>query len=329
MKYTQAKRVAIAVLKAGGVPYLEGEVGLGKTSLARDVADDHYDGNIIYAPVPTMAREDWTGIPDVSGDFATFKQFDWLPNAKRDGDKGVLLIDELPQGDEGVLNGASRLLLERELHGYKLPDGWGVVATGNRSKDKAGCRPLPTHVRDRLQVIHLEADVDDWCDHAGRSGTDHRVIGFVRHVPDALQEFDPKAEVSPTCRSWSKLSDLLPHVESRDYLRAFEGLVGSGRGAEFAGFLRIFDKLIPVSKVFDDPENCDVPQGTDVQFALMANIAKRVDESTISSALIYGKRLGRELCTYMVRDILARHSELVETKAICDYRAENADVELG
>ena len=328
MKYSQALRITLAILKSGGVPYLEGEPGLGKTALARQIAKQ-LGGNLIYAPVPTMAREDWTGIPDVSGAMTTFKPMDWLPRAERDGDVGVLLIDELPQGDEGVLNGAARLLLERELHGYQLPDGWSVIATGNRSKDRAGCRPLPTHVRDRLTVVPLEADVDDWAAWAGQSGIDHRVVGYVRHRPDALQEFDPKAEVSPTARSWSAVSALLPHIESRDYLPALSGLIGQGRAAEFTGFLRIFDRLIPVSKVFDDPENCEVPTDTDVTIALVANIAKRVNEDTISAALIYGKRLGREFGVVLVRDILSRHPDLAETKAVCQYRADNADVELG
>ena len=329
MKYSQAKRITLAILRSGGVPYLEGEPGLGKTALARDVANESFDGNVIYAPVPTMAREDWTGIPDVSGTMTTFKPMDWLPRADRDGDVGVLLIDELPQGDEGVLNGAARLLLERELHGYKLPKGWAVIATGNRSKDKAGCRPLPTHVRDRLTVVPLEADIDDWAAWAGQSGVDHRVVGYVRHRPDALQEFDPKAEVCPTARSWARLSNLLPHLEGKDYLPAFSGVVGEGRAAEFAGFLRIFDRLIPVSQVFDDPENCEVPEDTDVTIALVANIARRVSEDTIGAALVYGKRLGREFSVVLVRDILSRHPDLAETKEVCQYRADNADVELG
>ena len=335
MKYSQAKRVAIAVLKSKDtrgrtqVPFIQGEVGLGKTALAHDICRELYDGNLVYAPVPTMMREDWTGMPDLSGNFATFKQFDWLPNVERDGDKGILLMDELPQADEGTVNGASRLLDELELHGYKLPENWAIIVTGNRQKDRAGCRALPSQVKDRMVTIDVDADVDGWCDWAGKAGISHTVIGFIRHVPDALQEFDPKAEVSPTCRSWSKVSALIPNLESRDYSPAFAGIVGEGRGAEFAGFLRIFDELIPISKIFNDPENCEVPQKPDVRFAVMANIAKRVDESTIDSALIYGERLGRELCSYMVRDLLSQHPDLVETKAICTWRAENADVELG
>jgi len=31
----------------------------------------------------------------------------------------------------------------------------------------------------------------------------------------------------------------------------------------------------------------------------------------------------------LVRDILSRHPDLAETKAVCQYRADNADVELG
>jgi len=38
MKYSQALRITLAILKSGGVPYLEGEPGLGKTALARQIA---------------------------------------------------------------------------------------------------------------------------------------------------------------------------------------------------------------------------------------------------------------------------------------------------
>ena len=328
MKFSQALRIVHAIVKSGNVPLLEGAPGQGKTALARVVAAQ-LGIPTTWVPLTSMVREDFTGVPDISGEYTTFKLMDWLPQADRDGEEGILLLDELPQADEGVLNAVSRLLLERELHGYKLPKGWHMISTGNRSKDKAGCRPLPTHVRDRLVVVPLEADTDDWAAWAGQSGIDHRVVGYIRHRPDALQEFDPKAEVCPTARSWAKVSALLPHLESKDYLPAFSGVVGEGRAAEFAGFLRIFDRLIPVSQVFDDPEGCEVPTEVDVTIALVSNIAKRVTEETIGAALTYGKRLGREHSVVLVRDILSRQPDLAETRAVCEYRADNADVEIG
>ena len=50
--------------------------------------------------------------------------------------EGILFLDELNTAAPMVQASAYQLILDRKIGEYTLPDGWAIVAAGNRESDK-------------------------------------------------------------------------------------------------------------------------------------------------------------------------------------------------
>jgi hypothetical protein len=99
------------------------------------------------------------------------------------------------------------LLLERRLGEYRLPSGTWVVAAGNRSEDRALVRTLSSALVNRVFVLPVKVDLDEWLAWAGANGVRPEVRSFVRYVPQALQRPVPPDPVPfSTPRAWALLS---------------------------------------------------------------------------------------------------------------------------
>jgi MoxR-like ATPase len=95
------------------------------------------------------------------------------------------LLDELAQAPPLVQVACLQLVLDRRVGEYQLPDGWNVLAAGNRPEDSAG-------------TYHLISP---------------RLNRFLRYVTRLLDEFalpalrdalavDPKLVALPTVQQW-------------------------------------------------------------------------------------------------------------------------------
>ncbi len=217
--------------------YIVGSPGLGKTQIVRQVAEDLGIGfKTIHAPL--MQPED-LGMPVV--------------NAKRDGVKfvvptekfpivgsdceetGILLIDELPQADNAIQKTLANLMQEREIHGQHLKDGWLIVATGNRSKDRAGANRILSHLMNRMTRVEFEPHLDDFCNwYMGQPDCKVEGLSFLRFKPGLLSNFDPQQDVNPTPRAWVEgVFTALGSVPAEAEMEVFAGDVGEGAASEF------------------------------------------------------------------------------------------------
>ncbi|MBN9169742.1 MAG: hypothetical protein J0J11_07475, partial [Microbacterium sp.] len=99
------------------------------------------------------------------------------------------------------------MLLERRLGEYRLPKGTWVVAAGNRSEDRALVRTMSSALVNRVFVLPVRVDLDEWLAWAERNGVRPEVRSFVRYVPQALQRPVPADPVPfSTPRAWALLS---------------------------------------------------------------------------------------------------------------------------
>jgi hypothetical protein len=186
--------------------------GVGKSEAVRQAAAEA--GLELRSLLGTqIAPEDVSGVPKLVGNRAVFcPPRVLLPEGDR---PFCLFLDELPASPPDVQKAFYSLLLERRLGEYHLPRGTWVVAAGNRSEDRALVRTLSSALINRVFVLPVRVDLDQWLTWAGANGVRPEVRSFVRYVPQALQRPVPADPVPfSTPRAWALLSRDLHLAES-------------------------------------------------------------------------------------------------------------------
>ena len=304
--------------------YITGSPGIGKTSVPRQVAAELGLG-FIPMHAPTMQPEDMA-LPCPSADrtqlnFIVNSRFPLEGNACPD--EGILLIDELPQGDASVQKTMANLFQEREIFGRRLKPGWSIVATGNRQIDRAGASKIFSHLNDRMTEVEYEVSLDDWSNWALDSGIRVEVIQFCRFKANALNDFDPQRTKNATPRGWCEgVSPVIDNVAKEAEFECFKGAVGEGWAAEFTGFLKIFRKLPNPDAVLMQPDTYDVPEEASVRYAMAGALAQRATSSNFEAVITYMKRFPAEFTVLSILDSVRKDKTLQATKAFTQWAAK-------
>jgi hypothetical protein len=161
-----------------------------------------------------IAPEDVSGVPRIVGERSVFcPPRVLLPENPQ---PFCLFLDELPACAPDVQKAFYSLLLERRLGEHALPTGTWVVAAGNRVQDRALVRALSSALINRVSILHIRVDVQEWLEWGAANGVRADVRNFISYMPDALMRPVP-ADPQPfsTPRSWTLLSqglDLAEHA---------------------------------------------------------------------------------------------------------------------
>jgi hypothetical protein len=164
-----------------------------------------------------IAPEDVSGIPRIVGERSVFcPPRILLPERP---EPFCLFLDELPACAPDVQKAFYSLLLERRLGEHSLPAGTWVVAAGNRLQDRALVRAMSSALVNRVTILHLRVDTDEWLAWAARHGIRGEIRSFIASMPDALMRPVP-AEPVPfsTPRAWTLLSRALDLAEASGIL---------------------------------------------------------------------------------------------------------------
>ena len=300
------------------VPYLVGGPGLGKTSIVKEIADDMG----IECVIVSLAQYDpgeLGGWPVPSGDGDTMKRMrpDWMPKSG----KGAIFFDELPQAPIGCQNIAAQVVNERRIGPHHLPEGWVVVAAGNRTSDRAGTNTMPTHLRDRLMFVPVEADLEDTIAHFASIGVDHRVRSFLRFRPEFLHKFDRDVDACPSPRSWERASVIINlGMSPSATMHGLTGQVGEPAAVDFMGYLKISQQCPDPDEVIAKPNDAPIPHDAAIRYALCAALSNRMNDKTAANITAYLNRLpNRELSVFTVKDAWSRDPSLKKVKAVRDW----------
>jgi hypothetical protein len=219
--------------------FLWGAPGIGKTALVNRFAAE-VGLECVALLGSQLAPEDLLGIPKIDGDCSRF----FPPANIVRKEPFVLFLDELNAASHEIQKAFYSLILEQRVGEYRLPRGTIVVGAGNRAKDAAIVKPMPSALINRLAHIHLRADHRQWLDWAVNQGRIHPwVVEYVQLRPDHLWSEPPKHEEPfSTPRSWHMLSDALHSFgEAIDpqLLDALAyGLLSPAHAGQFKGFLK-------------------------------------------------------------------------------------------
>lgn len=279
--------------------FIEGAPGGGKTTIVRDVAKK-LEVEYVEVHMPTTLVED-LGIPMPQPDGSLkYVLPEWIPvvNGKYHGKQVIVCLDDFGQASQDIQKVIANMIQAKRHHGYDLIDDVMFVMTGNRQSDRAGVNRRLTHLSNRLTVMTLDTDLNQWLSWAQGNGVDGLVQAFMQFRPDLLHDFNPQKEQNPTPRSWVEgVSDILPLFDNdKDSIPLQEcimGAVGEGAGSEFVGFLRTYADLPKPEEVLKNPDTAMIPDKPDVMCALIASICTIADKYTVNF-IKYLTRLDKE-----------------------------------
>lgn len=324
MKPTDLKNLIAARFNANiKRPLLvESSPGLGKTQIAAQAAKElGIEFKMIHAPL--LQPEDY-GFPIISADkndvnFIASKEKFPLESSNC-AEKGLFLIDELSQADTSAQKILRNLIQEREIHGQKLKKDWSIIATGNRTTDRAGANRILSHLANVLTRVELDASLDDWSQWAIANNVKPEVIAFIRFRPELLSNFDPQNDVNATPRAWVEgVSAGLGCIDPLVEFDVFRGDVGQGAASEFLGFLKIFRKLPNPDAILLDPKGAQVPTDPATLYAICGAMAFRTTADNFGRIMQYISRLPEEFGVLFVRDAMARKPDIAQSKDFINW----------
>lgn len=305
-------------LVEGKIPtFVWGAPGVGKSSIVKQIAKTK---NIAFIDLrlSLMDPTDLKGIPfyDESEHQALWAPPAFLP---RSGE-GILFLDELNSAAPAVQASAYQLILDRSIGEYRLPDGWAIVAAGNRESDRGVVYRMPSPLANRFVHFELDVHVDDWRDWAYGANIDSRIISYIAYKNEDLFSFDAtKNEKSfATPRSWEFVDKILKTgLNEKLLLQSLEGAISKEIAVNFLAFAKVMHKLPDLDEVLEGKVK-EYSDEVDVLYALSAGLVAKYlqnpSSDSLENLLEYTIGLKAEFAVMIVQDLQRRginmeHSE--------------------
>lgn len=264
-----------------------GMAGIGKTELIKQIAKEL---NIGYKTLRLVDKTetDLLGIPqavdlldrngqtimDVDGHNKTVTKYSptsLLPDEKRDGEIGILVIDEITSALPNVQAVMYQLLdADRSMGSYTLPPKWKIIMIGNGEDDGGTYQGITPALINRCHAcFRIEPDYEAWKVWALNHDIHDTVLAFIKFGPDKLHVMDADdVGVFPSPRSWTLFSNTLKGYErlaKEDGQKLSEfvidqiasSAVGASVGTEFATFYSYRNSMIDPEDIMNGKVSAD------------------------------------------------------------------------
>jgi hypothetical protein len=305
--------------------FLWGPPGTGKSSIVR-LAAERREIPLIDIRASLLDPTDLRGIPAVVDGRAVWAPPSFLPTP--DNRPGILFFDELNAAPPLVQASLYQLTLDRRVGEYELPDGWRIIAAGNRAEDQSVTFRMPAALANRFIHLDFEADFEDWRTWAGGAGVHPLVVGFLGTRREMLLDMQNTDRGFPSPRSWEMVSDALHAIgKPRDASDVILGIVGEGASMEFLGYCDRAISEEAIRAILDDAEHAELPEALGDLYALIAYVtANARQKDVLHAATVLIHRLSPELAVLLIRDILRIDPGFVKQRAYRQFVAKHAEL---
>lgn len=319
--------------------YLQGEPGMGKSHICHTIGEKlGYEPHRIDSLNLTHHDVvDCTGVPEImplASDpevrTTQFAPMDKLMQFRKGTGPGLLIIEELAQSSQLHQTWTAGLVWDRKTSVMELDPEVRIIITGNRAEDRAGAKPLLTHLANRLYCINVAADLEAWSEWAIAAGVHVYGVSFLRLRPTLLNAFDPDQQSNPTQRAWTELFMDIPFDLPRgQYLAAAAGKVGQAAAEEWVSARDLMETMPDPRAVRADPLGHPLPTEPSIEYALVSALATTTDEDMIAKDFAFVQRMGREYHMLYMTDAVSKNTALENTMTFGKFAADNMDVFLG
>lgn len=263
MNFIDTLKSVDLVLSTNEVPLVVGESGIGKTALAKKLAEENnwslvvIDGNLLkegeIGGLPTIESYTTTNsngekIEKKITVYAVHNKLREIDEEIAKGKSVLLFIDEINRCEHTVQQELMNLILNREINGYKLDENVKILAAMNPSS-KYGSDfdyqvvDMDAAQENRFVWLNMEPDYNQWLNWAMDSGIEQKVIEFISTFPEYLHRIN-EDDVRATPRSYERVSKSYKvYKEQKDsiprnvFLNIIKGNVGKVIAEEFISFV--------------------------------------------------------------------------------------------
>ena len=305
--------------------FLWGSPGVGKSQVVKQTATS-MQLDIIDVRAILLDPVDLRGIPKINVEGMS----EWCaPSFLPTTGEGVLFLDELNAAPPLVQAACYQLILDRRIGEYQLPDGWAIIAAGNREQDRAVTHKMPSALSNRFVHIDFTVNSHEWINWAKNNNISQEVIDFIEFRPNLLHDFRPEKNdrAFPSPRSWEFASALINGgIESELLEELLTGTIGKAATTEFLGFIRIFKELPDIEEILKYPMQVTLPTDPSILFATCEMIGKSVDINSAENALSFASRLPDEFSVLLVREAVRNCNEISNLSSFSRWASNHSGV---
>lgn len=243
---------------------LRGRHGIGKSQLIRDLSKE-LNMPLIDRRLSQLSEGDLIGLPKLDDRSTRFMPPKWLVRASES--PHILFLDEFDRSTLEVQQAAMELILERSIQSNKIHPQCRIFAAINGGKygSMYSVNKIDPALNDRFWIADVEPTIDEWIQWGKK---DNNVIpeitDFIHTHRECLETKElPKNdfEITPSRRSWKRLSDTLsahPNIFSHSkknkkvFINLCSGFVGLHISSKFRNFIEERNKHINIDEILNN-----------------------------------------------------------------------------
>jgi hypothetical protein len=318
-------------LKAKLVPVLHGSPGIGKSSIAKQIAEE-FNLKLIDVRLAQCDPTDLCGFPSIKGNKAGYIPMDTFPiegDSIPDGYSGwLILFDEITSAAPAIQAASYKILLDKMVGNHHLHKNVAMMAAGNLETDNAIVSPMSTALQSRLVHLELVVDAKEWTTWAEENGIDHRITSYINFKPGNVYTFKPDhTDKTYACpRTLEFASRILNVVDLNDpiTLPMLAGTVSEGIARELVSFCKLESELPKIDQIERNPEGIKVPVEPSILYALTGSISHHATKTNIGSLMKFVSRLPIEFQVVCIKATLRRNKDLMSDPAIQLWTSSSA-----
>jgi len=331
-KYNEPVLCAMRHLSIEAVEEVAGVLGL-HTVDGKLVAERTYPHLFPQLHDPVYFPEAWS-----EAQVAEWRSLRELPK------RGIIVLDEFRQADDDLHKVAARMIDEGKLDRFSLDDigHYSVLLTSNRAEDRSGVGKPMAFITNRKMEVNVEYSVDSHCEWMVANGIHPKGIAFARtnpasvyspKVPDHDLPFTTPRAFVRAClflQSLDVMDDSNLGEKNRFAVEGVAGLIGDGAAAQFMGFLRRVEDMIPIETIRANPNGCKVPERPDIAWATIQMMTQYAGEHTgkedVGWLLTYMLRFPKEFQSACIRMMVKANRRLFLDQRYSQWVRDNRDL---
>lgn len=302
---------------------VKGEPGIGKSSLLTMLQDMLGDGyEYVYIDAPTLNDGDlgmWMPERDARG-----MEFYVSGLVPRTGKPVVLMIDEIGKVDKFLRKMFARLMLNRVVGTYELPEGSIVFSTSNLATDGVG-DTLLAHEQGRIIDVEMAKPTNrEWVIWGASNGISATTLAWATMQPGAFDSYrtltaeqlrdngmiyNPSRPGAYLCPRTLAMADIVLEDRadfSRDEITvSLTGAVGRSAAESLMSFAMMEKDIVTPDVIMRDPETAPLPTGAGALLQSLFLAVPEVKTQTDLTAVVrYIERISNEAFKSVILSLL-------------------------